>query len=188
MQSLVVFTLTASLRGLRPAPCQPAAGPCEPASAGQMAALYAGVFLMCVSAAGSRFNQATMGADQFDSAADRDVLFNWYFVFFYASSAVGSTAIVYVQDNVSWALGYALSGAASLAGLAGTPYYRRPGARGSPFTGLARVAVAAARKWKVKLATSEELRFYHGRRSSATDRDGDVSGATSLAAPSNSFR
>ena len=120
------------------------------------------------------------------------MLFNWYFVFFYASSAVGSTAIVYVQDNVSWALGYALSGAASLAGLAallaGTPYYRRPGARGSPFTGLARVAVAAARKWKVKLATSEELRFYHGRRSSATDRDGDVSGATSLAAPRNRFR
>ena len=192
MQSLVVFTLTASLRGLRPAPCQPAAGPCEPASAGQMAALYAGVFLMCVSAAGSRFNQATMGADQFDSAADRDVLFNWFFIFFYTSSVLGSTVIVYVQDTVSWKLGFGVSAAASVVGLAalllGSRYYRRPAVRGSPFTGLARVAVAAARKWKVKLATSEELRFYHGRRSSATDSDGDVSGATSLAAPRNRFR
>ena len=53
----------------------------------------------------------TRGASNFDVAADHDVLFNWYFVFFYASSAVGSTAIVYVQDNVSWALGYAISGA-----------------------------------------------------------------------------
>nr|CAB3465599.1 unnamed protein product [Digitaria exilis] len=189
--AMVMFTLTASLPSLRPVACQPGAGPpCEPASTAQMAALYAAVFMLCVSAGGARFNQATLGASQFDAAADRDVLFNWYFVFFYASSVVGSTAIVYVQDNVSWALGYAISGAASLAGLAallaGTPYYRRPGAQGSPFTALARVAVATARKWKVNLATSEEvLRFYHGRRSA--DKDGDVSDASSLAGPSDSF-
>uniref|UniRef100_A0A0A9GF02 Peptide transporter n=1 Tax=Arundo donax TaxID=35708 RepID=A0A0A9GF02_ARUDO len=164
--SLVVFTLTASLRGLRPVPCQPGAGACEPASAGQMAALYAGVFLMCVSAAGSRFNQATMGADQFDSAADRDVLFNWFFIFFYASSVLGSTVIVYLQDTVSWTLGFGISGAAGVLGLAalllGARYYRRPAVRGSPFTGLARVAVAAARKRKVNVATLGELRFYYG--------------------------
>jgi peptide/histidine transporter 3/4 len=146
---------------------------------------------MCVSAAGSRFNQATMGADQFDSAADRDVLFNWYFVF-YASSAVGSTAIVYVQDNVSWALGYALSGAASLAGLAALLADRRPGARGSPFTGLARVAVAAVRKRKVvvHVATSGELKFYHGRRRSggADDRAAGNSETGIIIAPSDSFR
>ncbi|KAJ1262366.1 hypothetical protein BS78_09G102000 [Paspalum vaginatum] len=190
--ALVMFTVTASLSGLRPAACQPAAGACEQASTWQMAALYAAVFMLCASAGGARFNQATLGASQFDAAADRDVLFNWYFIFFYASSIVGSTAIVYVQDNVSWALGFAVSGAASFAGLAallaGTSYYRRPGAQGSPFTGLARVAVAAARKWKVNLATSEELRFYRGRRStSASDRDGNVSDNTRLAAPSDSF-
>nr|CAB3461808.1 unnamed protein product [Digitaria exilis] len=165
--AMVMFTLTASLPGLRPVACQPGASPCEPASTAQMAALYAAVFMLCVSAGGARFNQATLGASQFDAAADRDVLFNWYFVFFYASSVVGSTAVVYVQDNVSWALGYAISG-------------------GSPFTALARVAVATARKWKVNLATSEELlRVYHGRRSA--DKDGDVSDASSLAAPSDSF-
>ncbi|CAL4900110.1 unnamed protein product [Urochloa decumbens] len=54
--ALVMFTLTASLHGLRPAACPPggAAGrPCEPASTGQMAALYAAVFMLCVSAGGS---------------------------------------------------------------------------------------------------------------------------------------
>ena len=84
-----MFTLTASLHGLRPSACQPGAEPCQPASTGQMAALYAGVLMLCVSTGGARFNQATLGASQFDAAADRDVLFNWYFVFFYASSAVG---------------------------------------------------------------------------------------------------
>lgn len=198
-QSLVVFTLTASLRGLRPAPCQPGggAGPCEPASAGQMAALYAGVFLMCLSAAGSRFNQATMGADQFDSAADRDVLFNWFFIFLYASSVLGSTVIVYVQDTVSWTLGFGVSAAASVVGfaalLAGARYYRRPAVRGSPFTGLARVAVAATRKRNVvNVATSgAELKFYHGRRRSGDGDDksaGNGETTDQQLAPSDSFR
>ncbi|WVZ98002.1 hypothetical protein U9M48_043495 [Paspalum notatum var. saurae] len=191
--SMVVFTLTASLRGLRPTACQPgAAGPCEPASAGQMAALYAGVFLTCVSAAGSRFNQATMGADQFDSAADQDVLFNWFFIFFYASAVLGSTVIVYVQDTVSWTLGFAVSAAASVVGLAalllGTRYYRRPAVRGSPFTGLARVVVAAARKRKLNVATSAESKFYHERRGD-DDGDGDDKARNSDTdiTPSDSF-
>lgn len=191
MQSTVVFTLSASLRGLRPAPCRPGAGPCEPASAGQMAALYAGVFLMCVSAAGSRFNQATMGADQFDSPADRDVLFNWFFVFLYASSVLGSTVIVYVQDMVSWTLGFGISTAASVVGLVafllGTPYYRRSVVQGSPFTELARVAVAAARKWKVNVPASGELKFHHGRQRRADGDDKAGNGDTDLA-PSDSFR
>ncbi|TVU18851.1 hypothetical protein EJB05_34966, partial [Eragrostis curvula] len=192
--SLVVFTLTASFPGLRPAACQQlsaaAAGQCAPATAGQMAVLYAGVFLLCVSAGGARFNQATLGASQFDAAADRDVLFNWYFVFFNASSVVGYTAIVYLQDTVSWALGYGVSGAASFVGLvalvAGTPYYRRPPPQGSPFTALARVAVAAARKWKVNpAAASEGFGFYHGPRNS--DTEGDASDSTTLDHPSDSF-
>ncbi|GJN14092.1 hypothetical protein PR202_gb00874 [Eleusine coracana subsp. coracana] len=191
--SLVMFTVTASFHGLRPAPScgLMSTGPCEPASTGQMAVLYTGIFLLCVSAGGARFNQATLGASQFDAQADRDVLFNWYFVFFNASSVVGYTAIVYVQDTVSWALGYGVSGAASLVGLValllGARYYRRPAAQGSPFTGLARVAVAAARKWKVNMGTSQGLAssFYHGRPRDS-DMDDDASDDTKRG-PSDSF-
>ncbi|KAK3139063.1 hypothetical protein QOZ80_5AG0377250 [Eleusine coracana subsp. coracana] len=188
--SLVVFTLTASFHGLRPTPCGLNTGPCDPASTGQMAVLYIGIFLLCVSAGGARFNQATLGASQFDTQADRDVLFNWYFVFFNASSVVGYTAIVYVQDTVSWALGYGVSGAASLVGLMalllGTRYYHRPPPQGSPFTALARVAVAAARKWKVNMGTLEgSASFYHGRPRDS-DMDDDASDDTKRG-PSNSF-
>ncbi|GJN14091.1 hypothetical protein PR202_gb00873 [Eleusine coracana subsp. coracana] len=191
--SLVVFTLTSSVHNLRPSPCkQPGSGPpCSPATAGQMAAMYAGVFLICVSAAGSRFNQATMGADQFDSPADRDVLFNWFFIFFYGSGVLGSTVIVYVQDTVSWMLGFGIAGVASVVGLAGllfgSRYYRRPAVQGSPFTGLARVVVAAARKGKVSVATSsgESRRFYYGGRSG--DGDGKSTSSDTDSAPTDSF-
>ncbi|VAI82823.1 unnamed protein product [Triticum turgidum subsp. durum] len=187
--SLVMFTLAASLPGLRPAACQLGAGPCEQASAGQMAALYAAVFLLCLSAAGARFNQATMGANQFEAAADRDVFFNWYFIFFYASTVLGATVIVYVQDTVSWTLGFGVSCAAGVVGLAalllGTRYYRQPPAQGSPFTGLARVVVAAARKRKLNVVASEELKFYYGLRTG----DEDVkTGGDDVAIPSDSFR
>ncbi|CAM0944364.1 unnamed protein product [Alopecurus aequalis] len=182
--SLVMFTLTASLRALRPGACQFGVGPCEQASAGQMAALYAAVFLLCVSAAGARFNQATMGANQFDTAADRDVFFNWYFIFLYASSVLGSTVIVYLQDTVSWTLGFGVSCAASVVSLGalllGARYYRQPAAQGSPFTGLARVVVAAVRKRKVNAVASQELKFYNGTGADSKTSDG-------VLAPSDSF-
>ncbi|XP_040379813.1 protein NRT1/ PTR FAMILY 2.3-like [Oryza brachyantha] len=184
--ALLVFTLTASVPGLRPPACTPGPGlpPCEAATAGQMAALYAGVLLLCVSAAGARFNLATMGADQFESPADRDVFFNWYFIFLYGSSVLGSTVLVYVEDSVSWQLGFGLAGVASAVALAalllGARYYRRPAAQGSPFTGIARVIIAAARKRKVNVAASGELKFYHGRRMASEDDDNFP--------PSNSFR
>uniref|UniRef100_A0A453QSX4 Major facilitator superfamily (MFS) profile domain-containing protein n=1 Tax=Aegilops tauschii subsp. strangulata TaxID=200361 RepID=A0A453QSX4_AEGTS len=188
--SLVMFTLTASLPGLRPAACQLGAGPCEQASTGQMAALYAAVFLLCLSAAGARFNQATMGANQFEAAADRDVFFNWYFIFFYASTVLGATVIVYLQDTVSWTLGFGVSCAASIVGLTalllGARYYRQPPAQGSPFTGLARVVVAAARNRKVSVvASKEDLKFYYGPRRG----DDDVkTGGDGVVTPSDSFR
>uniref|UniRef100_A0A453QSP2 Uncharacterized protein n=1 Tax=Aegilops tauschii subsp. strangulata TaxID=200361 RepID=A0A453QSP2_AEGTS len=190
VQSLVMFTLTASLPGLRPAACQLGAGPCEQASTGQMAALYAAVFLLCLSAAGARFNQATMGANQFEAAADRDVFFNWYFIFFYASTVLGATVIVYLQDTVSWTLGFGVSCAASIVGLTalllGARYYRQPPAQGSPFTGLARVVVAAARNRKVSVvASKEDLKFYYGPRRG----DDDVkTGGDGVVTPSDSFR
>uniref|UniRef100_A0A0E0DQ40 Uncharacterized protein n=1 Tax=Oryza meridionalis TaxID=40149 RepID=A0A0E0DQ40_9ORYZ len=192
--ALVVFTLTASVRGLRPPACVPGATACEAATAGQMAVLYAGVLLLCVSSAGARFNQATMGADQFDDAADRDVFFNWYFIFFYGSAVLGSTVLVYVQDAVSWELGFGLAAAVAAAGLAalllGARYYRRPAARGSPFTGIARVVVAAARKRKIDVAAaaaSGNLKFYYGPRSGDGDDDGGKPSDDNNFVPSDSF-
>jgi peptide/histidine transporter 3/4 len=129
-----------------------------------------------------------MGANQFEAAADRDVFFNWYFIFFYASSVLGATVIVYVQDTVSWTLGFGISCAASVVGLAallvGARYYRQPAAQGSPFTGLARVIVAAVRKRKVNVVASQELKFYNGLgRSDADSKTDDC-----VLSPSDSFR
>ncbi|KAI4991528.1 hypothetical protein ZWY2020_039914 [Hordeum vulgare] len=62
--------------------------------------------LLAIGTGGTRFNVATMGADQFGGEREQDTFFNWYFVFLSASFLVGDTAIVYIQDGVSWALGF----------------------------------------------------------------------------------
>jgi peptide/histidine transporter 3/4 len=145
--------------------------------------LYAAACLLAVGNGGTRYNTATLGADQFAYGDERrrhgrDAFFSCYFVFLYASYVAGDTALVYVQDSVSWALGFvacaATTGLGLVALVAGSRYYRRPVPRGSPFTALARVVVAAARKATLGLgptSTSTVQYYHHGGSSSSSSRD-----------------
>ncbi|XP_078179510.1 protein NRT1/ PTR FAMILY 2.7-like [Carex rostrata] len=164
--SLVLFTITAALKSLRPTPCDvPGTDTCQAASKGQLTVLYSAVALLAIATGGTRFNQATMGASQFDRVKDQAVYFNWFFIFLYIALIVGATAIVYIQDSISWVLGFGLCLGASAVSLVvlllGTKYYRRPAPEGSPFTGLFRVVVATVRKWKVKLSQATPS-YFHG--------------------------
>ncbi|CAK9179241.1 unnamed protein product [Ilex paraguariensis] len=109
---------------------------------------------------GTRFTLATMGADQFDKPKHRGIFFNWYLVALYIPSVISSTAIVYVQDNVSWASGFGICVAVNVLGLAiflfGSRFYRYVRPQGSPLMGLVRVVVAAVNKRKVKLSMKGE--------------------------------
>ncbi|KAL6865029.1 hypothetical protein ACP4OV_016180 [Aristida adscensionis] len=156
LQSFVLFTLSAALPSLRPPPCAPPAAACQHGTPGQLAVLYAAVCLLAIGAGGTRFNLATMGADQFASLRDQDTFFNWYFVFLNTSFLIGDTVVIYLQDDVSWSLGFGVCVATSAASLVvlllGVRYYRMPAPKGSPYTGLARVVVAAVRKARVDVA------------------------------------
>ncbi|KAK1586538.1 hypothetical protein Q3G72_026668 [Acer saccharum] len=104
-----------------------------------------------------------MGANQFDKPQDHAIYFNRYFIAGYSSKVISATAIVYIEDNVSWRLGFGLCIAANLAALvillAGTRLYRHDKPQGSAFIGLVRVVVAAARKRKAML--SSRIEDYH---------------------------
>ncbi|KAF7071786.1 hypothetical protein CFC21_077034, partial [Triticum aestivum] len=164
--SFVLFTLSAALPSLRPPHCPAPSAACQRGTAGQLAVLYAAVSLLAIGTGGTRFNVATMGADQFGGARDQDTFFNWYFVFLYASFLIGDTAIVYIQDGVSWALGFAVCLAATAFSLVlfllGTRYYRMPAAKGSPYSELARVVVAAVRKAPVHVGALGPVWYYVG--------------------------
>ncbi|XP_034596712.1 protein NRT1/ PTR FAMILY 2.7 [Setaria viridis] len=197
--SFVVFTLTAAFPSLRPPACAPGAAAsssppsCQPPSAIQAAVLYAAVCLLAVGNGGTRYNAAALGADQFiggeeEQRRGRDAsFFSWYFVCLYASYVAGDTALVYVQDSVSWALGFGVcvvtTGLGLIALLAGSRYYRRPVQKGSPFTALARVVVAAARKATLSSTSLARMQYHHG-----SSRHSDATTQTQYHAPSQRFR
>ncbi|CAH1442128.1 unnamed protein product [Lactuca virosa] len=160
LAGILLLTLTATLDSLKPAPCENGSNLCMDPSKSQLAILYMSLALSSIGLAGTRFTLATMGADQFDNPKDQGVFFNWHFFTMYAGTLVSVVGIIYVEDNVSWGLGYGLCVAANLIGLVifvvGRRNYRLLKPQTSPFTGLACVVVAAFRKRKVLLSLKSE--------------------------------
>ncbi|XAR60493.1 hypothetical protein NMG60_11033900 [Bertholletia excelsa] len=180
---ILLLALTTISNSLRPPSCEDGSSLCTSPSTLQFAILFSGITLASLGSGGSRFTLATIGANQFGEPKDQATFFNWFFFTLYASSAVSATAIVYIEDNVSWAWGFALSFGANLLALIvfllGRRFYRRVKPQGSPFMDLARVIVAAIRKRKAVLSSSGED-YSHGH-------DGSTR-MVEEAVPSSSFR
>ncbi|XP_030463970.1 protein NRT1/ PTR FAMILY 5.2-like [Syzygium oleosum] len=161
LTGMLVLTLAVSLPGLKPPPCSAAnVGDCEKASTLHLAIFYGALYTLAVGTGGTKPNISTIGADQFDDFDPKEKghklsFFNWWMFSIFFGTLFANTVLVYIQDNVGWALGYGLPTlglAISIAiFLAGTRYYRHRVPAGSPFTRMARVIVAAGRKWSVRV-------------------------------------
>ncbi|OEL25779.1 Protein NRT1/ PTR FAMILY 3.1 [Dichanthelium oligosanthes] len=155
-RGMALLTVSAVLPQFRPPPCKPGgAVTCQEAAPWQLAVLYVSLLLNAFGAGGYRPCIVAFGADQFDEsrAAERARswgFFNWYYFCNGASMLLAVTAVVYVQDNVGWGWGLGVPafcmGVSVAAFVAGYPMYRRLDMAGSPFTRLAQVVVAAAKK------------------------------------------
>ncbi|XP_026659159.2 protein NRT1/ PTR FAMILY 5.2-like isoform X2 [Phoenix dactylifera] len=160
---MCLLTMAVSLHSLRPPPC--GANTADPnchhkATSLQLGVFFCALYILTVGTGGTKPNISTIGADQFDEfdpkeRAHKLSFFNWWMFSIFFGTLFANTVLVYIQDNVGWTLGYALPTlglAISIAiFVAGTPFYRHKLPSGSPFTKMARVLVAAARKWRVTL-------------------------------------
>ncbi|GLU19054.1 hypothetical protein SLE2022_353220 [Rubroshorea leprosula] len=166
VMGIILLALTATLHSLRPRPCDIGSSECPPASKIQLAVLFLGITLSSIGPGGTRFNIAAMGANQFNKPDHQRIFFNWFAVVIYTSLLLGATVIVYIEENVSWGLGFCLCIMTNIIGSAiffsGRCYYRHVKPKGSPFTSLARVVIAAIVKRKVHLSSNAED-YYHGR-------------------------
>ncbi|PRQ36719.1 putative proton-dependent oligopeptide transporter family, major facilitator superfamily [Rosa chinensis] len=161
LSGMSVLTLAVSLPALKPPKCLDAnIENCKKASTLQLAVFYGSLYTLAIGTGGTKPNISTIGADQFDDfdpkeKAQKLSFFNWWMFSIFFGTLFANTILVYIQDNVGWTLGYALPTLGLLISilifLAGTPFYRHKVPSGSPFTRMARVIVAALRKWKVTL-------------------------------------
>ncbi|KAG1361864.1 putative protein NRT1/ PTR FAMILY 5.1 [Cocos nucifera] len=163
LSGMCLLTMAVSLRSLRPPPC--GANTNDPncnqkATSLQLGVFFFALYILAIGTGGTKPNISTIGADQFDEFDPKErthklSFFNWWMFSIFFGTLFANTVLVYIQDNVGWTLGYALPTlglAISVAiFIAGTPFYRHKRPSGSPFTRMARVLVAAARKWRVTL-------------------------------------
>ncbi|KAH9764122.1 protein NRT1/ PTR FAMILY 5.2 [Citrus sinensis] len=160
VMGMIVLTLSVSLAGLKPPPCKDINRGCRKASTLQLGTFFAALYTLAVGTGGTKPNILTIAADQFDDfepkeKAQKLSFFNWWMFSIFLGTLLGNTALVYIQDDVGWALGYGLPtlglAISIVIFLAGTPFYRHKKPAGSPFTRMAKVIVATIRKWNVPL-------------------------------------
>ncbi|KAK2984621.1 hypothetical protein RJ640_029127 [Escallonia rubra] len=157
---MCLLTLAVSLPALRPPSCGHNVKDvdCDKrASSYQIGVFYCALYIIAVGTGGTKPNISTMGADQFDDFDPKErfqklSFFNWWMFSIFFGTLFSNTFLVYIQDNVGWALGYSLPTVglfgAIVMFIVGTPKYRHKAPSGSPLTSMAKVLVATMRKWK----------------------------------------
>ncbi|XP_010923294.1 protein NRT1/ PTR FAMILY 2.11 isoform X2 [Elaeis guineensis] len=155
---MLILTLTAAISKLHPPKCdqgQHCIGP----SPVQLAVLLCSFGLLVIGAGGIRPCNLAFGADQFNPHTESgrrgiNSFFNWYYFTFTGAMMISSTFIIYIQSNVSWALGLAIPTILMFLSCTlfflGTRLYVKVKPEGSPLTSIAQVLVVAFRKRGLK--------------------------------------
>ncbi|CAI0418445.1 unnamed protein product [Linum tenue] len=163
---MCTLTLSASVPFLKPSEC--VGSLCPPATPPQYAVFFFGLYLIALGTGGIKPCVSSFGADQFDDTDPRERVnkgsfFNWFYFSINIGALISSSLIVYIQDNVGWALGFGVPaifmGIAIASFFAGTPLYRfqRPG--GSPLTRMCQVLVASFHKWNLEVPSDSTLLY-----------------------------
>lgn len=127
---MAMLTLAVSVKSLRPSCTN---GVCSRATPSQIAFFYTSLYVIALGAGGTKPNISTFGADQFDDFDPHEnklkaSFFNWWMFSSFLGGLFATLALVYVQENLGWGLGYGIPTAGLIVSLlvfyVGTPYYR----------------------------------------------------------------
>ncbi|XP_062093083.1 protein NRT1/ PTR FAMILY 5.4 [Humulus lupulus] len=131
------------------------------------ALFFVSLYVLSVGEGGHKPCVQTFAADQFDEQTAEEKkakssFFNWWYLGIVAGATVAMILVIYIQDNISWTIGFGILAAVLAAALGlfllGIKRYRNQVPVGSPLTTVAKVLVAAALKWRV----GETRGIYYG--------------------------
>ncbi|KAL4355427.1 hypothetical protein GQ457_06G005330 [Hibiscus cannabinus] len=171
---MLAITLTAWIPDLLPPKCQPEQrlhDHCIGPSTAQMGVLLTGLGLLTIGTGGIRPCSIPFGVDQFDPTTEEGAkgissFFSWYYTTFTIVILLTLTLVVYIQDQVSWVIGFAiptiLMACSIVLFLVGTRIYVRTKPQGSVFSSFVQVFVAAYKKRHLNLpAEGPECGVYY---------------------------
>ncbi|XP_047062275.1 protein NRT1/ PTR FAMILY 8.3-like [Lolium rigidum] len=141
---------------------------CHHPALGSHTVAFAGLYLVAFGSGGVRAALLPFGAEQFDddNAVDRErkmSFFSWFYVCVDFGMIVSGLFLVWVQQNVSWGLGFGIATACIALAFAGfvlaTPMYTRRVPTGTPLKSLCQVFVAACRKAALRVPTDAAVLY-----------------------------
>lgn len=158
-----LLTMAVSLKALRPY-CT-SDGICSKASPFQIGFFYMALYIIAVGAGGTKPNISTFGADQFDELNPHEKklkasFFNWWMFSAYFGSLFANSGLIYIQDNLSWSIGYGIPTIGLILSLVcfyiGTPLYRHKPKKGnSHMKEIIHVLSSAFANWRLKLPSQQ---------------------------------
>jgi len=163
------LTLTASLPALKPAVCNQTSqlgGHCDSPSTLQLGVLYLSLGLLTIGGGAIRPCSLPFGVDQFDQTDEKsrkglNSYYNWYYTTSTAALVFSMTVIIYIQTNISWAIGFGIPTFfmffAIIIFFAGARLYVHVSPEGSIFSGIAQVFVASFKKRRLNLPSSHDI-------------------------------
>lgn len=165
---MATFTLIVSIPQLHPPLCTPQQShlnQCVGPTSTQLGFLILGLGFLTVGTGGVRPCSLPFGLDQFDATTEEgrkgiNSFFNWYYVTFTMVLIIALTVVVYIQDTISWVIGFAiptgLMAFAIVLFFLGSKMYIYVKPEGSIFTGIAQGFVVAYKKRKLRLPAASD--------------------------------
>lgn len=152
-QGMTMVTITASIPGLRPPKCDTTQlDQCVGYTQPQLWFFLAGLYWLSIGTGGIRPCTIPFAVDQFDITTvegrkETNSLYNWFYTIFTVVLLIDQTVVVYIQDSVSWALGFGIPTVfmffSILLFVAGSKSYVYEKPQGSIFSGILQVFVVA---------------------------------------------
>ncbi|XAR68851.1 Peptide-transporting ATPase [Bertholletia excelsa] len=161
---MVLLTLSASVKGLKPS-CD--GGVCHPTTS-QSVVCFVALYAIALGTGGIKPCVSSFGADQFDENDEtekkkKSSFFNWFYFSINVGALIASSVLVYIQMHVGWDWGFGIPAAAMAIAIVffflGSRLYRLQKPGGSPLTRILQVVVASIRKSSVKVPDDKSLLY-----------------------------
>ncbi|XVF30100.1 hypothetical protein REPUB_Repub16aG0027800 [Reevesia pubescens] len=157
-QRLSLLTFTATLPSVDRSGCQNAAKITLCSSQFQVMLFFFSLFLIAFGQGGQKPCVQAFGADQFDTRDPEELkakssFFNWWYFCLCSAMFITQWVLNYIQDNLSWVLGFGIPCVimvvALVVFLGGRRTYRYSveGDKKNPFVRIGQVFILAARNW-----------------------------------------
>ena len=142
---------------------------CLSSNGTQTVIFFAGLYLTAVGCGGVRSALLPFGANQFNNEnglvdiKKRRNFFSSFYICVIFGVITSGTIIVWVQENVSWAIGYGVAttciGLALIGFLVGTPIFQQDEPCGSPVKSIFQVIVASFRNMTLEVPADSSLLY-----------------------------